>query len=262
MTRLSVRRLLGSQQFWGLVIFSMIPVFLASMILGIRILRAPGASEGDVSRVISMAHQIYLGGYLQLCVIFTAAAFGATVIRQEMEEQTFHYFLLSPMPRWMIVAGKFSGFMLTAGPLYALSLVLMKGLLFATLGSGRGAAAYFAPKELGTLCLELLVLLVALTVYSSLFMALSNFFKNVLYALFVYGWEISSNLLPETLRNFTISYHLKAMLPYAPADRPGFIGMLAEGPGPIQVFLVLTGVFIVCTTFSGWFATRKQCLYG
>lgn len=262
MTRLSFRRYFDSQQFWAYIMLALLPVLLTALVAILVLIQTNIPGSDSVERLTRVHNGLYIASYIHFSLIFSAMIFGTSMMREEIDQQTFHYFLLSTMPRWLFAPAKMAGFFLFMFPLLVIGNILMRGAAHLPAGLSGLSGAYLNTAAIQSIFIETAVLGIGLLVYCSLLMTVANFIKNNIFALFFYGWEISSNIMPEVMRNFTVSYYLKDILPYKAAERTGFMGVLAEGPGALQTTLMLGGAFIICTVFTSWWVSRKECLYG
>ncbi len=271
MTRLSVKRYLRSRFFWAALVLGILPVLIAGVIAFTTItasgfafttpLTVPGATV-DVQEMTQGFMFLVQYGYLNFCVFFLAVFFGNSALREESDEQTLHYLFLQPIPRWLIVAGKYAGFLLLAVHIFLGSLLLSQLLLLLPFGPKGMWEALVTNGRVVHLIQEGMVVSLAIAVWAAFFLAVSSVFRNMLYALFIYGWETTSNFLPETLRNFSLSYYFKFMLPERSLIKEnGALGFMVEGPGGIQTFIVLTLVVCLGLTFAGWMTSTRECTY-
>lgn len=275
MVRLSLRRSLRSKTIWSLIGMAMPAIGIAVIFAAVTAnfsgftfadpLRENAAGmpgDGTSSYTHEVFRAMYVGAYLHFGLIFAAIMFGNSALREEMDEQTLHYLYLQPMPRWLMMLGKYTAFLLLAAPIFMISMICTRLILLIPYGPTGFSNVLFSLEFVGRFLTEAAVMLLALSIYAAIFLALSNIFKNVVYALFIYGWEAATNFLPAALKDFSIAYYLKNMLPAASLERPGAIATLTEGPGVLQTVLVLSLVWAGALVFTGVLANWKQCLYG
>ena len=218
------------------------------------------STSRKMSEVMEAFAFIFRGGYLYFGVILSAMTFASSVFREELEDQTLHYLYLQPIPRWMIVVGKFAGFVAVAMPCYAVSLVCVKLLMLLPFGEG-GLVKFFEPTSLLILLREFVVIGLGLAVYSSLLLGISNLIRNPIPGFMMYGWEAVSNLMPESLQQWSLGYYVKAFLPPSSRAAQTVFGMVVEGPTLVHAGLVIALVPAVCVGLTCWAARYKECMY-
>lgn len=264
--RLSLWRYLHSRHIWAVSLLAGIPVVIASLIATFTFFR--GIVERgpyDASELRELSEGMFQNALLRFGLIFIGVYFGQSVQREEFDDQTLHYVYLSPMPRWNLIAGKFLAFMLMAIPILYLTHVITKVMLALPLGFAGMVEFLFTREQLTALFVEFAVITIALFVYSSIFLALSSIFRNVIFALFIYGWEVASSFLPGILKYFTVSYYLREMLPHQVTQRSQQVVALGGGEDPASpwfLFIVLAGTFVFMMALGGFLTARKECLYG
>jgi ABC-type transport system involved in multi-copper enzyme maturation permease subunit len=276
MIRLALTRYRRSRHFWTALILAAIPLLGASVFSLVFLLGSGFAlsnplaievplldlsiDESRMSDVVTSFQYIFKAAFLHFGVIFAALSFANSVIREESAEQTLHYLLLQPTRRWVIVIGKYIAFMLMALPCFVISLVLVKFLLLLPFG-GEGIGAFFSGENISLTLKEIAVMLLAISSFTALFLGLSNIFKNPIVPLMIYGWEAAVSFLPAVLKQYSITYYLKSMLPAASTGPASAIEFMAEGPSTLQTILVLTLLPVVCVGITCWRASRQECLY-
>ncbi|HMZ51697.1 MAG TPA: hypothetical protein PK988_05485, partial [Candidatus Sumerlaeota bacterium] len=162
----------------------------------------------------------------------------------------------------MMPVAKLIGFMLAVLPVYLIAFALSYLLLtLPYIVTGQGAEAFtFARIKVFLLYSGMTVL--ALLLYSSIFLALSMFVRSIFYAFLFLGWEAGVHFMPDVLKNFTVSYYLLDMLPAKASSTSQVVGILSEGPSALQTTLVLLGTLIVSHSIAVFMTMRRQCLYG
>ncbi len=222
---------------------------------------ALGISETRrMSEVMEAFAYVFRAGYLYFGIIISAMIFASSVFREELEDQTLHYLYLQPIPRWMIVLGKFAGFIAVAMPCYAVSLVCVKLLMLLPFGEG-GLVKFLEPASLLILLREFVTITIGLAVYSSLLLGMSNIVSNPIPSFMVYGWEAFSNLMPQALQEWSLGYYIKSLLPPVSRAAQSAVGMVVEPPSALHAALVIVLVPTVCVGLTCWAARFRECLY-
>ncbi|MCC6547051.1 hypothetical protein IT570_07770 [Candidatus Sumerlaeota bacterium] len=260
LVRVTRRRMLWSNYFFAIIVMTLPIILVFGFFCVLASMKAPAPpAAAQILRIFDAA---FIGAFLHFSLILGGAMLAAFAFHEEVHRQTLHHLFLQPVHRWMIPLAKFTGFMLAVLPIYFLALAISYILLsFPYLLQGEAAALYnFARFKIFLLFMGVSTL--GLTIYCSLLLALSMFVKSPAFAILLLGWEAFMYLLPDVLKNFTVSYYLQDMLPEKNAYPGSTIAIISDGPGALQTVLVLGGVILVSHGVSAFMATRKQCLYG
>jgi ABC-type transport system involved in multi-copper enzyme maturation permease subunit len=165
-----------------------------------------------------MLAALYLPALLLLSTLF----FGGSAVVEELENKTLTYLLTRPIPKPAIYLGRVS-----AGA--ALAAVLMSASVTASFAICAWGFGGHGP-ALGQGLRAAAVLLLGVAAYTSLFAWLSASFKHpLLLGLgFAFGWENLVGFAPFAIGKFTLSHHLRALLPAAEPARGGWQAVLAR----------------------------------
>lgn len=157
--------------------------------------------------------------YLHVVLYVLALVYGLAVISDEVEGKTLVHLLLRPIPRWVVVVGKF----LTAWLITALLLVGSLTLTYAlSWGVEKDPGAWkhaFAYSNLRILLLDSSVLLFALAAYLAFFTCVGAWFRHGerFGVVFCFGWESLITYLPAKLKWLTLKYHVQTLFPHSVA---------------------------------------------
>ncbi len=187
-----------------MTIVSLIPVGCAVMLLFIKsFLVRQDILLSDLFPQVSFF--LYLHFLLPLLSVFV----GTAVIADEVEERTFPYLLVRPIPRPFIVLAKTVAGILTVGALLFVSL----GLTYSVMVFDRGASGWMS--GIPQLLRSGSVLLLGLMVYVPLFGLLGGIFKHSVLAglLFTFGWESSIAFFPGNVKLLTVVHYLHVLFP-------------------------------------------------
>jgi ABC-type transport system involved in multi-copper enzyme maturation permease subunit len=204
------------------ILLSLIPVLLMFIV---RIVDA--SSAGD------FFSKVMLSLYFQLLIPVLALFFGSTIINEELDNKTLVYLTTSPVPRRVILLGKYlAAFLL-------LLLVVGSGFLFSFLSAASNRLNQTAAwEELGV---YLGTSLLALFCYSALFTMAGTFMKkSILMGLFfVFGWESVVQYFPGVTQKFTIIHWIKSLLPIPPGEGGFLIFQLQPSPALESIIVLL-----------------------
>jgi len=262
--RVSLARTFNTKLFWSVVSLATLPVLLIGFITTMMLIeqgRSGQMESGGPQRLLDVMENLFAAAFVHFGLFFAAFTFGAQSTRDEIDEQTLHYFMLQPAERWLLPLGKFSAYLAFATPCFLLSLAAIQCLIAVPFGWETARSVYTSGDYLLRLGAQALATVAMLAVCGAVFMGLSSVLRNMFYGIALYGWELGVNFLPDTVKNFSITYHVKAILPFTSAHPDGAFAILSEGPGAVQTTLVLTLLLAGGLALACWRATRRECLY-
>ena len=205
---------------------------------------------GYVFSTLILGAVIYLGN----AAIFT------TLFRGEILDRSFHYYLLTPVRREVLLAGKFLAGLAAAVLIFSISTLVCMLLSYTQFGT-----EYLLTDITSGIFFEQLGLYLGITVlaclgYGSVFMAAGLLFKNPLIpVVIIAGWELIHFIVPPALKVFSIVYYLKGLLPI-PLDE----GPLAVIVAPPPVWVSVFGMFALCLAMlacSAWLLKNLEIRY-
>jgi len=195
---------------------------------------------------IENARQIF--GYIFSTLILGAvvflgsAAIFTTLFRGEILDRSFHYYLLTPVRREVLVTAKYLAGLASAFILFWLCTVICFVLLYLPYGTGQLVSDLTSGIAIEQLGQYLGITVLACMGYGSVFMATGLLFRNPLIPIvLIAGWEGIHFILPPALKIFSVIYYLKGLLPI-PMDE----GPLAVIVAPPPVWVSIVGMFGLC----------------
>lgn len=227
-------------------------LLLAAAPVGIALLRVlfPRAINDvtDISEATEFFAWIYQILILRLEIVLVSVAVFGNLIRREVLDRSLHYYLLSPIRREVLVAGKYLTGLLVTFVLFGLSTVLSFFLAYVPHQSSAVRGFLFNGPGMGHLGSYVLVTFLACVGYGAVFLTFGFFFKSpALPALFIYGWETIHFLLPPLLKKASVIHYLQSLCPVPLSEGP--LAVLADAPpawlailGPIALAVVLVTV--------------------
>jgi ABC-type transport system involved in multi-copper enzyme maturation permease subunit len=140
--------------------------------------------------------------YLRFIVPALGVLYGTSLIADEVEEKTITYLFLRPMPRGVIVAGKYLAYLVCVNAVVLPSAALVFLIMVAP--GNMGAAIDTLVQSLGRAA-------VGLAAYGALFTLVGASFRRPLVGglIFVFGWEQIALVMPGYLGRLTIAYYLQ-----------------------------------------------------
>jgi ABC-type transport system involved in multi-copper enzyme maturation permease subunit len=228
------------------------------------LIAALSARIGSWEPTIAEVEQAYGTAYavfvLRWCVFFGCVVTFVGVFRSDVIDRTLHYWLLAPVRRDALVAGKYLAGVVAAGGVLGVATAVSALLAYAPFDS------LLARERLASGGLELaanhvLVTLLACVGYGAVFLLIGIAFRNpIVPTMAVLGWEYINFLLPPALRAASVTYYLQSLLPMPLTEGP--LGMVAE---PAPAWLAVTGLVafsIVLLAVSAWRLRRTEVVYG
>jgi len=259
--RLSLTRLRRSPYLWSTIALASVPVLMAVLIVVVK-RDAPGF-RGDLAWVHSALEIFIRMLYLHFIIFFVANTFGFSVVRQELEERTLHYLILQPLPRWIMLLGKFLAYLILSTLICIASLWITYFILALPCAGPRGVTAdLFGQGRFVILARESLVLMLGLLVYGAVAMLAGSLFKAQLYMLFLWIWEGALPYLPSTLKFWTLTHYLHSLLPEQLLEQKKLFELLGEPASAALSWGVLLGVALLTIALAMVLFQSRECLYG
>ncbi len=186
--------------------------------------------------------------FLRLAIFFGCVGVFMNLFRGEMIDKSLHFYLLAPIRREVLVAGKYLAGLIattvifttsTTLQLWTASLYLDKRVLDDYLhGPGWGhVAAYLGVTALA--CLG----------YGSVFLAAGLLFRNpMIPAVTVLLWESANIFLPAALKKISVIFYLQSLCPVvAPPSSEGYgaWSLLISSAEPTPAAIAIAGLFAV-----------------
>lgn len=238
--RLELRKVLFSRRAligWGL---AAAPVaLLSARMVALLLLGGTGFDRAlptllQEEQSFAMVYQTLI---LRLCLFFGCATIFLGLIRGEVNDRALHYYLLAPLRREVLVAGKFAGGMVGAFALFGLSTVAARLPMLAFAPAGAPAAMFGAPWLPHTLQ-YLGVTALACLGYGAVFMAIGVARVNpIIPTLVLFGLESVNIFLPAVLKQLSVVYYLTSLCPI-----PLSLGPIAIVAAPIAPPLAILGL--------------------
>ncbi len=249
--RIEAGRILFSRRALPVCLLALLPILVfASAIYG-SILNGDSVL-GTIENSRQVFGLIFSSLILGAVIFLGSAGIFTRLFRGEILERSIHYYLLTPVRREVLIAGKFLAGLVCAFLLFGLSTVFSFLLMYLTHGTGPLITDLNNGIVLQQLGQYLGITLLACMGYGSIFMATGLLFRNPLIPLVVIaGWEFIHFVLPPALKIFSVIYYLKGLLPI-PMDEGSLAIIVA--PPPLWVSIVgmvvlsavaLTGAVVV-----------------
>jgi ABC-type transport system involved in multi-copper enzyme maturation permease subunit len=240
--RLEVRKILLSWRGLWLYLLAFAPPFIIGMHSLVAVLSSRGAHElEEDTEILAGAFQLY---YLRVGIFFGCLGVFTRLFRGEMMERSAHYYLLTPVRRELLAAGKFLAGAIATTATFGVAVLASFVLMYVHFG-GEARAFVFSGPGLGHLGAYLGVTVLACLGYGAVFLLIGLLAKNpILPAVGVLLWESINNVLPASLKLLSVIFYLEPILPVEVSTE--HIGALFAIPAdPISPLLAVPGLFLV-----------------
>lgn len=235
-----------------------IAAFPLALVLFYRVLRAifgeinASPEHSDPFIIYSMLCAML---YLQLVIPLLALLKGMGTFTEEIEEGTLMFLRLRPVPRTIIVAGKFFAFVLSTGVLLILSLWSS----YAILSTIPDAEMFLGDFKI--LIKDTWVLTLGLAAYGSVMMLVGTYFKHRIVAgiFLIFVWDAWAAYIPGSAHKFTIKHYLQSIFPHE--RKLSLIESMLSNNTPSTMhisLLTLLGIVLVCIILTALAFQVKQ----
>jgi len=215
---------------------------LVGMPLTLMLLRAffmQGSVRADASNATTLFADVFHFFLLRFVVFFANAMIFVRLFRGEILEKSLHYTLLAPLPRMVLVLGKYLGGVLSASLILGITTTLTYVLVYLPHGSA-GLELLLSSPGIANLASYLLIVVLACFAYGALFMLAGLFFKNTMVpAILFLGWETLTPFLPTFLKVLSFVHYLVSFAPV-----PVSLGAFAILARPVPWWIALVALFV------------------
>jgi ABC-type transport system involved in multi-copper enzyme maturation permease subunit len=261
--RAQIRTLAGNELRRSLFSRRSLPLYLlVAMPLVLMALRAvflPEAERLDPSKATAEFAEVFLFFLLRFIVFFANAVIFVRLFRGEILERSLHYTLLAPVPREVLVLGKYLGGVLSAVLLLVPTICASYFLTYLPHG-GPGLQLMVSSSGLGILARYILIVVLASCAYGGLFILAGLYFKNPMVpAILFLGWETLTPFLPAFLKSLSFVHYLVSFAP-VPVSLGAF-ALLARPVAWWLALLALLGSTIVLLFLASRVAARLEVTY-
>jgi ABC-type transport system involved in multi-copper enzyme maturation permease subunit len=233
------------------------------------ILRGTGRSGANQSLpqlllVFASVYQLY---FVRLAIFFGCAGIFTNLFRGEMLDKSLHFYLLAPIPRPILVAGKYVAGLFATAIIFSASTALqfyamLRGFDSVTVhdylqrDGWHHIAAYMGISAL------------ACAAYGSIFLAAGLVAKNpAVIAALLLLWESVNAFIPGSLKMASVVFYVQSLCPIeAPPDvtiPPALLALVAP-PERVSTFAgiaVMAALALVVLVCSGFFSRNLEINY-
>ena len=226
-----LRKFVAGRKWVFPILLAAAPVSLVTMLLLVDP-RPP--DNARITEVFAVMFQTFM---LRLMIVFGCALVFANLCRGDMVTRTIHFYLLTPVRREVLVAGKYLAGLLITCPLYGISVAITNMLIHSANGRAVAEAHFYSGPGTSQLLTYVGIAVLGCVGYGSVFMLTGFLFKNpAIPAAFVLLWESANVFLPAALKPISVVYYLQSIVPV---------------PIPVGPFAVITAPASVRASVAG-----------
>ena len=217
-------------------------------------------SNGDLGEARSQFAVMFQTLILRALIFFGCAGIFTNLFRGEMLDRSLHYYMLSPVRRPVLVAGKYFAGVLTTFLMFSGSTVLSYVLFYMPFGISRAVDDLVSGPGMLHLFQYVGVTLLACIGYGALFLVLGLLFRNPILPIgALLGWELLHFLLPPVLKKVSVIHYLKGLVPVPLSEGP-FAVVTELPPWWVSVF-GLGALSIAALVFAVLFLRKMEIRY-
>jgi len=172
--------------------------------------RVDPESLAQGSLIFAASFQTY---FLRLAIFFGCVGIFTNLFRGEMLDKSLHFYLLTPMRREVLLAGKYLTGLLATVVIFTASAALQLTIMLSEYDHS-SLADYLGGPGPGQILSYLAVTVLACVGYGSVFVAAGMFFRNpIIPTAIVLIWEGINVFLPAILKKISLIFYLQSLCP-------------------------------------------------
>jgi hypothetical protein len=191
---------------------------------------------------------------LRLAIFFGCLGVFVNLFRGEMLDKSLHFYLLTPVRREVLLAGKFLAGLGASVLIFGSSVALQFAAMLLQFGRP-SIAAFLASAGWSHLAAYVGIAALACFGYGSLFLAVGLAFRNpIVPAAAVLIWESANVFLPASLKSLSLIYYLPSLCPVvvpSGPDLPPALALLLTSAEPASVPAALGGIVVFAIVLTG-----------
>jgi hypothetical protein len=200
--------------------------------------------------------------FLRIAIFFGCVGIFMNLFRGEMLDKSLHYYLLAPVRREVLVAGKFLSGLVAAISIFCVSVVVQWFAMFAHYSPELMSSYMFSGHGLSNLISYVLAAALACIGYGSVFLWAGVRYKNPLIpAAAILVWESMNGILPALLKKFSLIYWLKSICPVsipAPKGNNSILALLVFDIDPAPASMAIVNLLLLAAFVLVWAASRAR----
>jgi ABC-type transport system involved in multi-copper enzyme maturation permease subunit len=254
LVRIEVRRNLLSWKASWIYFLAFIPTVI--ILIHLLFESHPAFALSDDTTVLAGIMQFY---YIRLGVFFGCLGIFSRLIRGEMVERSLHFYLLSPVPREVLLLAKFVAGSVSAIVLFATATIADFALMYAGFGPAGQDYVFHGP-GFGQLEAYLAIIVLACLGYGAVFLLLSMMFRNPMpAAMLVMGWEAINPVLPSLLQKVSVASYLRHLMPIS-VPGEGIFALLTVQTEPVRTSVAVLGLLVLVAVVLAYSCIRIRRL--
>ncbi len=205
--------------------------------------------------------------FLRLAVFFGCVGIFINLFRGEMLEKTLHFYLLTPMRREVLLAGKYLAGLVATVVIFTLSTTLQWWAMLSQFNHST-ILAFLNDTGWRQFAGYVWVTALACVGYGSIFLAIGMLFRNpIIPTAIVMVWESANPFLPPVLKKTSLLYYLQSLCPVSALtdpELPPALRLLMSPTEPVSTLGAVFGILILtCLVLvvTAHFARRLEINY-
>jgi ABC-type transport system involved in multi-copper enzyme maturation permease subunit len=251
--KVELHRYILAKRWLGVYLIAFAPVFLLILATMIRPAASPGIQQW--SAVYAVFFQTY---WLRLAIFFSSMLMFSQLFRGEMLEKTLHFYLLSPVRREVIAAGKYLAGVIAAAIIFGTCTIATNVLIY--VNRPGWTAFFFEGDGMSQLIRYVTAAVLACLVYGAIFMLVGLLFRiPMIPGAVLLAWEFFYFVMPAGLQKFTVMHYLQSFLPVS-VDLGAF-AVVTDPTPPFVGIPVLLALAAILVWISGRVLRTTQISY-
>jgi ABC-type transport system involved in multi-copper enzyme maturation permease subunit len=210
----------------------------------------------DLGRDSLIFATIFQFFYLRLAIFFGCVGVFMNLFRGEILEKSLHYYLLAPVRREVLLAGKYLAGVVTTTAIFCTATALSLAAILVHVPRPAAEQYLFGAGGAGHVLAYIGTAGLACVGYGGVFLVMGFLFRNpVIPAALVLVWESINPFLPAMLKKISVIFYLQSLCPVTvPAQGDfAFLAVLAE---PTPAYLAVPGLLLL--TAAGLVIAARQ----
>lgn len=251
--RIEIRKTLLARRGLWIYLLAFAPAVLLWIHAGLNLRHGRVCDLGRDSLIYAGIFQFF---YLRLAIFFGCVGVFMSLFRGEMLEKSLHYYLLAPVRREVLLAGKYLSGVIATSVIFCSGTALALAALFVHVPRAAAEQYLFNGGGLGHVLAYVGTTALACVGYGGVFLVMSFLFRNpIVPAALVLVWESLNPFLPSLLKKISVIFYLQSLCPVAvPASGDfSFLAILAQ---PTPAYLAVPGLLLV--TLAGLLLAARK----
>ncbi len=224
-----------------------------------------GHQQDSLGNDIQIFAGVFQFFYLRIAIFFGCVGIFMNLFRGEMIDKSLHYYLLAPVRREVLVAGKFLSGLVAAILIFCGSVVVQWVAMFIHHPHDLLMSYMFHGPGLSHLASYLVAAALACLGYGSVFLWAGIRYRNPLIpAALILVWEGANGILPALLKKLSVIYWLKSVCPISiPAPKVNgnsIFSLLIFDIDPAPANIAILNLLLLASFVLVWAAMRARTI--